>query len=64
MISFYNRLGFLLRQRATLMFGSAFRGPDGNGIGLFGPSNCGKSAASFHLTRDRGYRLLGDDLLI
>lgn len=54
----------LLRQRATLVFGSAFRGPDGNGIGLFGPSNCGKSAASFHLARDRGYRLLADDLLI
>jgi hypothetical protein len=54
----------LLRQRATLVFGSAFRGPDGNGIGLFGPTNCGKSAASFQLARDWGYRLLADDLLI
>jgi hypothetical protein len=53
----------LLRQRATLVFGSAFRGPNGNGIGLFGPSDCGKSAASFHLARDRGYRLVADDLL-
>ena len=54
----------LLRQRATLAFGSAFRGPDGNGVGLFGPSNCGKSAASFRLALDRGYQLLADDLLV
>lgn len=54
----------LLRQRATLGFGSALRGSDGNGVGLFGPTNCGKSTASFHLARDWGYRLLADDLLI
>lgn len=54
----------LLRQRATLSFGGAFRGPDGTGVGLFGPSNCGKSAALFHLARNRGYRLLADDLLV
>lgn len=54
----------LLRRRATLAFGSAFRGSDGTGIGLFGPPNCGKSATTFHLARTRGYRLLADDLLV
>ena len=54
----------LLRRRATLAFGSAFRAPDGSGVGLFGPSGCGKSAASFRLARERGYRLLADDLLV
>lgn len=54
----------LLRQRATLAFGSALRGPDGNGVGLFGPTNCGKSTASFRLAREWGYQLLADDLLI
>lgn len=54
----------LLRQQATLVFGSAFRGPSGSGVGLFGPTNCGKSTALFQLARDRGYHLLADDLLI
>ena len=54
----------LLRREATLAFGSAFRAPDGSGVGLFGPSGCGKSAASFRLARERGYRLLADDLLV
>ena len=56
--------GMLLRQGATLAFGSALQTPDGGGVGLFGPSNCGKSTASFRLARQRRYRLLSDDLLI
>jgi len=56
--------GMLLRQGATLAFGSALQTPDGGGVGLFGPSNCGKSTASFCLARQRRYRLLSDDLLI
>lgn len=54
----------LLRQRATLVFGGAFRTPDGNGVGLFGPVNCGKSTALFQLALGRGYHLLADDLLV
>lgn len=54
----------LLRRRATLAFGAAFRAPNGDGVGLFGPSNCGKSTASFHLARAGGVQLLADDLLV
>lgn len=56
--------GMLLRQGATLLFGSALQSPGGDGVGLFGPSDCGKSTASFRLARRQGYRLLADDLLV
>ena len=54
----------LLRQGATLLFGAALQTPRGDGLGLFGPSDCGKSVASFRLARNRQYRLLADDLLV
>jgi hypothetical protein len=54
----------LLRQGATLVFGGAFRRPGGDGVGLFGPANCGKSTALFRLALRRGYHLVADDLLI
>lgn len=54
----------LLRRGATLAFGAAFRAPNGDGVGLFGPSNCGKSTAAFHLARTGGVQLLADDLLV
>jgi hypothetical protein len=54
----------LLRQGATLLFGAALQTPHGDGLGLFGPSDCGKSVASLRLARDRQYRLLADDLLV
>lgn len=54
----------LLGQGATLAFGAVLQTPDGVGVGLFGDSGCGKSTAAFRLARDRGYRLLADDLLV
>lgn len=54
----------LLEQEATLCFGSAFRTPDGDSVGLFGPSNCGKSTATFQLAQEQDYRIVADDLLV
>lgn len=54
----------LLCREATLCFGSAFSTPAGDSVALFGPSNCGKSTATFHLARQRDYRILGDDLVV
>lgn len=54
----------LLRQGAALLFGAALETPDGEGVGLFCDSGRGKSTTAFRLSGRRGYRLLGDDLLI
>lgn len=54
----------LLQRGATLVFGAVLQTPDGDGVGLFGDSGCGKSTAAFRLARQWGYRLLADDLLV
>ena len=56
--------GTLLERGATLCFGGVFRTPDGDSVALFGPSGCGKSTAILTLARQRGDRVLGDDLFV